>query len=76
LQNFLSALPLNFLLQARQVFSAIADGMLNHFIEDNQYFIRVQTFTNDYSRKQTIKNRLRLFQGYIFVLLTNGAVVD
>jgi len=37
--------------------------MLNHFIEDNQYFIRVQTFTNDYSRKETIKNRLRLFRG-------------
>jgi hypothetical protein len=47
--------------------------MLIHFIEDNQYFIRVQTFTNDYSRKETNKNRVRLFHKHIFVLSTNGA---
>src|SRR5215211_6690447 len=46
-------------------------GCGNHcfdFLQGNQLFIRVQTFINGYSRKQTNKNRLPLFCTTIFVL--------
>jgi len=42
--------------------------MQKSFLQVNQLFIRVQTTTNGYIRKQMTKNRLPPFGGYIFVL--------